>query len=199
MRSKACFAPVLAAFFLAVALPAHSQVAPAAIKSSNPFSVGGGLSDFLLDWGNAVKKMGPTGWFEYRLSHMPRYLDGLSIEGQIRDIDFNGPANIHPMRQTTYLGGVLYHWQRYPRFQPYGKFLLGIGAIDFPPVGTYTHDTRSVLAPGAGVDYRFTPRLSVRADYEYQFWHALLGPHDLTPNGVTVGIMYHFGVPRTRY
>jgi hypothetical protein len=33
----------------------------------------------------------------------------------------------------------------------------------------------------------------VRGDYEYQYWRHIFGPHDLNPNGVTIGVSYDFG------
>ncbi|MGB6974911.1 MAG: outer membrane beta-barrel protein [Terracidiphilus sp.] len=198
MRSTACFAPVLAALFLAAAIPAHSQVAPAAKSSTSRLSAGGGISYFLLDYGLSRKMIGITAWGDYRLPHMPYYLDGLSIEAEGRDINFDHPSSLPRMRQDTLLGGPLYTWSRYRRFHPYAKYLLGIGSIDFPPAGNYDHDTRVVLAPGVGVDYRLNPYLIARVDYEYQFWHAIFGPHDLNPQGVTFGVLYTFG-RRGRY
>lgn len=193
MRCKACFSPVLAALFLAVAVPAHSQVAPAATRGSARLSAGGGIAYFDLDYGMSRKMIGLTGWGDYRLPHMPRYLHGLGIQGEIRDVNYARPSSLHRMRQDTYLGGPTYTWDHYRNFHPYAKFLLGIGSIDFPPIGTYNHDTRAVFAPGMGVDYDITSCLSARVDYEYQFWHAIFGPNDLNPQGVTFGVLYTFG------
>ena len=53
-----------------------------------------------------------------------------------------------------------------------------------------------VLAPGGGVDYRVGGGVSLRADYEYQFWRHIFGPRDLNPNGITIGATYDFGVHR---
>jgi hypothetical protein len=32
-----------------------------------------------------------------------------------------------------------------------------------------------------------------RGEYEYQMWHAIFGPHDLTPQGFTFGVVYDLG------
>lgn len=192
MRCKLTFPTVVAAFFLA-ALPAHSQVAPAASRTQASLSAGGGLSWYSLDWGFSRKMLGIDAWIDYTLPGMPHRLQGLGIEAEGRDINYDKPSSLSRMRQDTLLGGPIYTWPRFHRFKPYAKYLIGIGSIDFPPYGTYGHDTRTVFAPGGGIDYQFTQHLKARADYEYQFWHALLGPNDLNPQGVTFGVLYTFG------
>ena len=101
------------------------------------------------------------------------------------------------MRHDTAEGGPTYTWRRLRKFQPYGKYLMGIGSIDFDPLPgappTYTHDTRTIYAPGGGAQYRVFKSLWVRGDYEYQFWPNLFGAHSLNPNGFTIGAMYDFG------
>jgi hypothetical protein len=101
------------------------------------------------------------------------------------------------MRQDTGEGGAIYAWNHYRNFRPYGKFLAGIGSIDFPPVGTYSHDTFLVTSFGGGAEYRIWRHVWVRGDYEYQAWHHTFGPHDLNPNGVTIGASYDFRPLRT--
>ena len=94
----------------------------------------------------------------------------------------------------TALIGPVYEWRRKGKIRPFGKYLLGIGSIDFPGGSpTYSHDTRTVYEAGGGVDVRFWKRCSARGEYDYQWWHQLFGPHDLTPSGVTVGVVYDFG------
>jgi opacity protein-like surface antigen len=87
----------------------------------------------------------------------------------------------------------MYEWRSKSRYRPYVKYLLGIGSIDFPNQTTYGHDTRVVFEPGGGMDVRFWNQFSVRGEYDYQFWHQLFGPHDLTPQGFTIGAVYDFG------
>ena len=60
-------------------------------------------------------------------------------------------------------------------------------------VANVRSDTRTVLAPGGGVDYQIGRHFAVRLDYEYQFWRAIFGPRDLNPNGLTLGAVYSFG------
>lgn len=198
MRWKVPLIPVLALFFAIAAIPAASQVAPAADQGRWPIAVGGGISDYSLDWGASRRMMGITAWADWNFLKLPSVFSGLGIEVEGRDINFNRPSSLSRMRQDTILGGALYTWRRYRRFQPYGKYLLGFGSIDFPPfpnIPNYSHDTRTVYAPGAGVNYCVWHKVSVRADYEYQFWHAIFGSNDLNPNGITIGAIYDFGAP----
>jgi len=73
--------------------------------------------------------------------------------------------------------------------------LGGFGGISFEnkrdPL--YTHDTRTIFALGGGADIHVWNKVSIRADYEYQWWRQLFGPHDLNPNGFTIGGVYDFG------
>jgi hypothetical protein len=184
--------------FMTAACSAFSQVAPAATGggSSLPLVVGGGISDFDLDYGHGRRMEGITAWVDWNFNHMPRVLRGIGIEAEGHDINLNRPASLSKMRQDTGLGGAIYHLQRHRNIDPYVKFVAGIGSIDFPPIGKaaefYTHDTFDVFAPGGGVEYRVWRPVWVRVDYEYQFWHHTFGPHDLTPQGFTFGASYHF-------
>jgi len=178
--------------FWVVVAPAHAQVEPDATQGGSPLVLGAGYSNFDLDYGQSRRMQGITAWADWHLRHMPGWLDGLSIEAEGRDINFGRPASLPIMRQDTILGGALYQWSHYRNFKPYGKYLAGLGSIDFPNIGnpSYTHDTRTVFAPGGGFDYYLGHGVSFRADYEYQFWRHLFGPYDLNPNGVTVGVVY---------
>jgi opacity protein-like surface antigen len=119
---------------------------------------------------------------------------GLELEGH--DINFGRPSDLSTMRQDTFGGGPIYTWRHYRTFHPYAKYMIGMGSIDFPPLPnsppTYTHDTRTVYAPGGGLEYRAFRNLWVRGDYDYQYWPKIFGLHTLTPNGCTFGVAYDF-------
>jgi opacity protein-like surface antigen len=215
---------ILLSAFLAFILPAASQVIPAAQEGRLPLSVGLGASSFSLDWGvdsNGTRRpiAGATLWIDWHFSGLPRYLNGLGIEAEAREVSKWGPAelskgyrdyncgtNVPPncqpnpsgLRQDTAEGGLLYTWRRDAKFHPYAKILFGFGSMDFPagdaflPSGApYTHDTRSVYSFGGGIEYRLKRKVDLRADYEYQFWPDFLGhPHALNPNGISLGATY---------
>jgi opacity protein-like surface antigen len=195
MRRKLTVLPLVAVFFIGMAVPARSQVTYSAEEGKLPFTVGLGISNFSDDWGNAnPRQMGITLWVDGRLPHMPSVLNGLGIELEGRDINWDTPSWLSGHRMDTALGGPIYEWRRIGRVRPYAKYLMGIGSIDFPSPGkTYSHDTRDVFEPGVGANVRAWNQVSVRAEYDYQFWHAIFGPHDLNPQGFTIGAVYDFG------
>jgi hypothetical protein len=73
--------------------------------------------------------------------------------------------------------------------QFYGKGMVGIGQFNFPY--NYAKGTYLVIAPGGGVDYRWTRRMTVRlADVEYQIWPQFTYG-SMTSAGVSVGLRYN--------
>jgi hypothetical protein len=195
MRLK-LFPSLIPAFLLAFAVfPAHSQVQPAATEGGLPVVAGLGGADFSLDWGPGHRMEGITAWVDIYPWGLPPKIHGLGVEAEGRDINFNRPTGLPKMRQDTGLVGPIYSFPEFKNFHPYGKYLLGIGSIDFPANPTfpyYTHDTFLVLAPGGGLDYHIKNHIWVRGDYEYQFWHHTWGYHDLNPNGVSFGVSWDF-------
>jgi hypothetical protein len=106
----------------------------------------------------------------------------IGIEGEAQWLVFHQTANVHT---TTYLIGPRYH-MTYGRFQPYVKCLVGLGQFNYPY--NYGIDNDFVFEPGAGLDFRVTPRIRIRvADFEYQLWPQF---HygTLTSYGLSTGI-----------
>ena len=81
------------------------------------------------------------------------------------------------------------------RFQPYGKFLAGMGKITLP--FGYAHGSFLTYAPGAGLDVALNSHVSVRAiDFEYQHWPQFTYGA-LSPYGISAGISFRLNpVPR---
>jgi hypothetical protein len=196
MRLKLPLSLVPAALLVAAVLPVYSQVTPAASQGKVPIVIGAGFSDFLLDWGPGKRMEGISAWVDWYPNRMPTVLNGLGFEAAGHDINYGLPAGFSRMRQDTAEVGPMYAWNHFRNFRPYVKYLAGIGSIDFPqpspPPPYYTHDTFWIVSPGAGVEYRAWRHVWIRGDYEYQYWHDFFGPHDLNPNGVTVGASYDF-------
>jgi opacity protein-like surface antigen len=195
MHLKPIFKLIFTALLVATVMPAHAQVAPSASQGGLPIVLGGGFSDFSIDWGPGKRMEGISAWADWFPNRLPASLSGLGVEVEGRDIDFARPAVITRMRQDTGVGGAIYTWNRYRSFRPYAKYLFGIGSIEFPPSGTYSHDTFLVLSPGGGMEYHAWGHIWIRGDYEYQFWHDTFGVHDLNPNGFTIGASYDFRPP----
>ncbi len=196
MRLKLTSKLILAALFAAAIVPTYSQVAPTARQGGLPIAVGGGFSDFNLDYGAGRRMFGFSAWADWLPETFPGKLRHLGVESTGHAIVFDVPAGFSRMRQETAEVGPIYRWDSYHNVRPYVRYVIGIGSIDFPqPAQTvpYTHDTFLVMSPGGGAEYHLWQHIWVRADYEYQFWHHTFGPHDLTPNGFTVGATYDFG------
>jgi NHL repeat len=65
--------------------------------------------------------------------------------------------------------------------------LAGLGLFNF--TYNYAHGSYLVVAPGAGMDYRLSPRWTVRVDGEYQYWPQFtFAP--TSSAGVSVGVKH---------
>jgi opacity protein-like surface antigen len=181
---------------LAAAFPVSAQVAPAAEQHGLPLVVGIGVSDFNSDWNYGVRGgrlAGGTVWADWNFYGGPSFLHGLGIEAEARDLNYARTGNVPNLRQDTAEIGAIYTWRHYQRFHPYAKFLAGLGSIDFQHTNPhYAHDTRTVYAPGGGVEYRAWRNVWVRGDYEYQYWPNFFWHKTMEPNGVTIGVSYDF-------
>lgn len=185
MRLKATLKATFAALCVLYALKASAQVAPAAKVSGLPISVGVGVSSYNLDYGPGRRMEGVVARAGVGIFH------GLGVDLSARTIFMFTPAELTRMQQTTYLAGVYYQAPAIGRLRPFARYAGGIGTIEFPSRNPfYTRDTYTVMAPSGGVEYQLTHKVALRAEYEYQFWQKFLGPHDLTPQGFTVGVTY---------
>jgi opacity protein-like surface antigen len=197
-------ATVVAVLLLLAPIPLVSQTAPAATGSESPFSVGGGLSVFNPDIDHGDTEGGAL-WADYKLMKAPWHLQGIGFEVEARDVLF-GHSSSQPsnLAEKTIGGGVTYTWQRFRNFRPYGKAIWEFGDADYKTrLGADYSQSRTVTAFGGGLDYHIAGRFWLRADYEYQFWPdffkhsttagAPLPSGILNPQGITVGVTYHFG------
>lgn len=203
MRSSLLLSFSLAVVFASVT-SSPAETIYTARECTIPFALGVGVSNFDIDYGQYRGKErrmeGVTVWLDYTPPNLPGFLRGLDLEIEGRDVNYGLPVGMSRMRQSTLAGGALYSWRRSGAVHPYAKYLLGMGAIDFPTIGSYSHDTRAISAPGAGLELRAFKNITVRADYEYQFWPRLFGPHALNPNGFTISTAYDFRLrPRSTY
>jgi opacity protein-like surface antigen len=181
-------------FTLCMSVLASSRVAaqtqPTASAGSLPLSVGAGLSDYNVDWGSG-RMLGGTLWVDLQPPKLPDWLQGLGAEIEARDISLNRSSSQPPnLRQDTLGGGPMYTVNHYHAFHPYVKFVVSYGSTDFKSfTPNYSHDTRTVYAPGGGIEFALYQHLWARADYEYQYWPKLQAEN---PQGFTVGVMYRF-------
>jgi opacity protein-like surface antigen len=119
--------------------------------------------------------------------HLNRRID---LEALARFLRFN---SFYGESENNYLIGPRYLVGTYGRFQPYGQFLVGIGGIQYPfKIGSGQY---LALAPGGGVNYRISRKLTMRGEYEYQLWPGSPNfvnepAHEIKPNGFHIGIAY---------
>jgi hypothetical protein len=116
----------------------------------------------------------------------------IGFEAEGRWLRFHLTADPGDVNTATYLIGGRYHYD-IGRFQLYGKGLVGFGQINLPY--GYGHDNCLVIAPGGGVDYLLTRRMSWRVDAEYQSWpqfnYGTKANTPMTSLGVSTGIRVH--------
>jgi len=198
MSSKCLPLLILAALTTAAALPLSAQSNPSAKRGGWPITIGGGMSVFNMDFPPRPGKTlmeGGTIWADWNgIPFVPRQL---GLEAEYRDLGLNAPSSEPGLRSKVFLGGPTYTWRR-SRFAADVRGMYGYASINFPPFGSYSHDTRTIKAAGVGVQYRVWSSVSARVDYEYQWWPNLANDHP-NPNGFTFGLAYDFSGFGRRY
>ncbi|MGA2167451.1 MAG: outer membrane beta-barrel protein [Terracidiphilus sp.] len=192
MRLKSFFATL----FLTASLPLFSQVVPSATEGGLSLSVGAGLSGYNPDLGSG-RMYGGTLWIDYTLNRAPSLLHGVGIEVEARDISLDRSSSERNVREDAAGGGVTYTWRHFRNLRPYAKVILGFGNADYETRGLVRrNDSRTITCPGGGVEFRAFRKVWARADYEYQIWPDFFKNTTpagfLDPQGLTVGVMYHF-------
>jgi len=185
-----CLKIVLTVLALIAGMTACCQVAPHASRKSLPLAIGVGYSNYRT--GLSGRLSGPVLWADWNFYGRPSALHGFGIEVEARDLNYDRTGSIPNLRMDSATAGLIYRWRRFARFSPYGKFLVGIGSIDFVSGNpTYKHDTRTVYSPGAGFEYSVFPQVWFVANYEYQVWPDLFlkSPN---PQGFTIGAAFDF-------
>jgi opacity protein-like surface antigen len=165
---------------LLLASHAVAQVAPAMQAPRFNLQVGGEFSIFKPDFG-AQSLLGIGAYADLDL---PRWI---GVEAEARTLSFNKYQN--KLRMDSGSGGARFFFPYHQRLVPYAKGLIGFGSIDFPFHGPYDHDTMLLYTIGGGADYKLSHRISIRGEYEYQFWPDFLGK-GLSPHGVNIGASY---------
>jgi opacity protein-like surface antigen len=163
-----------------------AQVAPAATVGGFPIGVGVGISRYDLDYGPGRYMEGAVVRASVGLFH------GLGVDVNARSIFMNTPASLTRMQQNTFLAGAFYEAHPIFHVQPFVRFAGGLGTIEFPSRNpAYTRDSYTVYAPSGGVEVPVSRKVSIRAEYEYQFWKDFQSNNDLTPQGWTLGVTYY--------
>ncbi len=174
---RALFAVLVALAGLTPARTASAQAVYAGDSGGFTLSAGATASGYQVQYGQQ-KLLGIAALVDVDT----RRRIGLEAEG--RWLQFHETNGLHA---TTWLAGPRYHFTK-GKFQFYGKGLVGIGQLTFPY--NLAHGTYLVIAPGGGVDYRWTRRITLRlADVEYQIWPQFTFG-SMTSAGVSAGLRY---------
>jgi Outer membrane protein beta-barrel domain len=147
--------------------------------SNDPLDCGGGLP--------LLKGVGAFGDYDLHGKIV------FGAEGEARWLRWGGRG---AQVESTYLIGPRFRAFEFRNMGFFLKFLVGVGNIttnNYPGPDSL-QGTMLVYTPGGSLDYRLTPRVLLRADYELQKWpdFAVLPPntHGLTPNGFSFGVAY---------
>ena len=155
----------------------NAQARPTATGPGSYIALGSGLSGFQVDYG----KSHMAGALLYADVN-PEWRVGL--EGEARFLRWDSTEQV---TQTDYLGGLrIVLWPKPHAWEPYAKFLAGVGRITLPY--GYAHGSFLTYAPGAGLNVSLEHGFTVRViDLEYQRWPQF--PYgSLSPYGVSAGI-----------
>ncbi len=138
--------------------PSQGQALATATGPGRYLGVGGTVSIYQAQYGRQV--LGGTSVF---FDANPTWR--LGFEGEGRTLQLHSQESVS---ESTLLAGPRLSL-RSQGVVPYVKFLAGGGRLNFP--FHYAQGDYFVLAPGAGIDYRWRGRLTVRLiDFEYQDW-----------------------------
>ena len=171
---------------------AHGQVEDSATAGTVPLSVGGTFSFFDGSY-NGNKAAGVGAFIDYS----PLFAGDLGVEGESRWLTIAGS---HGFSEYNYLVGPRYRFHWRDKYEPYAKFLVGAGEINFPY--HLAHGGYFAMAPGGGIDVTLKEHWKLRVDYEFQYWPSAFGIPGIStgsvhPNGVSVGLNYR--IFRSRY
>jgi hypothetical protein len=166
---------------------ASAQVAPSTTGGNGYITIGAQASAFQPDsltgyTGGHV--IGPGFYFDINLASR------WGAEGEARWMHWHGSGG---QTQTDYLLGPRYRVLRWHNLSAWANFLMGAGLEKFPnQIGTGSY---FAMAPGGDLTYAISPRLSLRAGYEYQFWPSAPNipyyPNNgMHPSGFSIGIGY---------
>jgi len=165
---------------------ARAQVVPDALDPPHAIWVGGEYSNIhaSFPYQSSQRLWGVGAFADYHSS------EKIDIEAEARFLRFN---SFYGETEDNYLAGPRYLVERSRRFQPYAQCLVGIARMHYPfNIGSMQY---LALAPGGGMNYRISRKLTPRGEFEYQLWpgspnFANEPAHEITPYGFHVGMAY---------
>lgn len=184
MLKKWLVLPLLAA----CCISGRAQVVQAVRVRTQSLTLGGTFQsfnpDYTLTWLKGFGAYVDYVPYRYRLAT-------IGLEGELLPLNLNQVSHVH--ERTASIGPIVSVGQFYG-LRPFAKLEYGLGNFYYPYFTSvrpkfYT-DSYGVWATGAGADYSIRPRVSIRAEYEYQRWTHFRGAKTLNPNGIIIGVSY---------
>ncbi len=178
--TRARVASVLAsiAIVTVLAAPVAQGQATYTADRTNGFSVFGGFSKLNTDYGQTDNGY----FFGGDFTHSIRYRRILpSLEA--RYTGSTGPV----ITESSFMGGLKIETKIH-KFHPYGDLLIGYGKINY--VQFKQSDNSIAYGGGIGVDYNLTTSFALKVDAQEEFWKLGQATNALTPQMVSVGILY---------
>ena len=187
------------------AAEAHSQaVSPAGrgMKAAHSWnlSVGAGMDYWSGDWGTGdINRGGGTAWASTTIWHCL----GINAEGHSMILAGNQKASNYKL----FVGeaGLICTVGVWDRVQPIYKAELGFASLTQPGNGTgHLHSTYDTWSIGGGVEFHMREHWWTRVEYTYDAlpnFHSSISNqnHTLNPRGISIGVTYRFGAPKTRF
>jgi hypothetical protein len=177
-----------------VAAIGHAQGVPTATQQLQISAFGGVTGTFTnLEGG---KNLGITAGAD--LTYLPFRLARPSVE--IRGT-YPIDSGTISSQKSFLVGPKVEH--PFGRLHPYVDFLIGRGEINYNQGGfavgdiLYISSNSTIYSPGAGVDFNFTRRIDLKADFQYQHWDTpVVASGVIHPVALTLGAIYRFDFNR---
>ena len=177
-RTAAVLAPL--AVLMAIYVPGASGQATYTADRTNGFSVFGAATRLDTDYGS--KDNGYT--FGGDFSHAFRF-HAILPSLELRYTGSTGPG----ITENSIAGGLKIETKIH-RFHPYGDILVGYGIIYYGSANA--NDDSITYGGGVGLDFDVTKQFALKVDAQEQFWHLGRGSGTLTPQMISVGLVYRF-------
>ena len=175
-----------------------AQAVPAAEARARLTAFGGFTGNFTGD--TLAKNLAITGGADLELPGFGTYNFAAEVRGMYP------VADGQTVTERNLLGGIRFG-RHVHGFIPYADVLFGRGELKFLNGGQadatdsflVIQSVSNVLSFGGGVEYRVTPRIAVKGDFQFQSYKTpVTADGSLYSKVFTVGAVYRFGFGRLR-
>ena len=166
------------AILLALSAQGASAQATYTADRTNAFSVFGAATKLDTDYGRTENGFIVGGDF----SHAIRF-HAILPSVELRYTWSTGQV----VTEDSIMGGLKLETKIH-RFHPYGNILVGYGLINYVDVGQ--NDNTIAYGGGLGLDFDVTQHFALKVDAQEEIWHLGHTSNALTPQMLSVGILY---------